>query len=139
MPARRGRRRRSKAEKARIAAESLTPDAVVADIARRYGATRWQIYDWRRRFAVMNDAAHDGARLLEVAQRIAADGGASQGQCGALESAFSGGDRVRGAETSLRSVRAQHWRDARQVKIGLANIAYNVTRFIWLMTRPLAA
>lgn len=45
-----GRRRRSDAEKARIAAESLTPDAVVADIARRYGATRWQIYDWRRRF-----------------------------------------------------------------------------------------
>jgi transposase len=45
-----GRRRRSEAEKARIAVESLTPDAVVADIARRYGATRWQIYDWRRRF-----------------------------------------------------------------------------------------
>ena len=46
-----GRRRRSEAEKARIAAESLTPDAIVADIARRYGrATRWQIYDWRRRF-----------------------------------------------------------------------------------------
>jgi len=22
----------------------------VAEIARRYGATRWQIYDWRRRF-----------------------------------------------------------------------------------------
>jgi transposase len=22
----------------------------VADIARRYGATHWQIYDWRRRF-----------------------------------------------------------------------------------------
>jgi transposase len=44
-----GRRRRSDAEKARIAAESLTPDAVVADIARRYGATRWQIYDWRGR------------------------------------------------------------------------------------------
>jgi transposase len=38
-----GRRRRSEAEKARIAAESLTPDAIVADIARRYGATRWQI------------------------------------------------------------------------------------------------
>jgi transposase len=45
-----GRRRRSEAEKARIAAESLTPGAVVAEIARRYGATRWQIYDWRRRF-----------------------------------------------------------------------------------------
>ena len=45
-----GRRRRSEAEKARIAAESLAPDAIVADIARRYDATRWQIYDWRRRF-----------------------------------------------------------------------------------------
>lgn len=45
-----GRRQRSDVEKARIAAESLAPDAVVADIARRYGATRWQIYDWRRRF-----------------------------------------------------------------------------------------
>lgn len=44
-----GRRRRSDAEKARIAVESLAPGAVVADIARRYGATRWQVYDWRRR------------------------------------------------------------------------------------------
>ena len=45
-----GRRRRPDAEKGRIAAESLAPGAVVADIARRYGATRWQIYDWRSRF-----------------------------------------------------------------------------------------
>lgn len=45
-----GRRRRADAEKARIAAESLIPGAVVTDIARRYGVTRWQIYDWRRRF-----------------------------------------------------------------------------------------
>jgi transposase len=44
-----GRRRRSDAEKARIAVESLAHGAVVADIARRYGATRWQVYDWRRR------------------------------------------------------------------------------------------
>ena len=45
-----GRHRRPDAEKGRIAAESLVPGAVVTDIARRYGATRWQIYDWRRRF-----------------------------------------------------------------------------------------
>ena len=45
-----GRRRRPDAEKWRIAAESLVPGEVVADIARRYGVTRWQIYDWRRRF-----------------------------------------------------------------------------------------
>jgi transposase len=52
-----GRRQRSDAEKARIAAESLAPDAVVADIARRHGATRWQIYDWRRRFRIGRLAA----------------------------------------------------------------------------------
>ena len=53
------RRRRSDAEKARIAAESLAPDAVVADIARRQGALRAGGYTigvdafgsaaWRRR------------------------------------------------------------------------------------------
>ncbi len=45
-----GRRRLPDAEKGRIAAESLAPGAVVADIARRYGATHWQAHDWRRRF-----------------------------------------------------------------------------------------
>ncbi len=45
-----GRRTRTDAEKGRIAAESLSPGAVVADIARRHGVTRWQIYDWRRHF-----------------------------------------------------------------------------------------
>ena len=44
-----GRRMRSEAERARIAAESLAPGAKVADIARRHGATRWQVYDWRRK------------------------------------------------------------------------------------------
>ncbi|HUZ66515.1 MAG TPA: transposase [Beijerinckiaceae bacterium] len=45
-----GRRHRTEAEKARIAAESLAPGAVVSDVARRHGASRWQVYDWRRRF-----------------------------------------------------------------------------------------
>ena len=45
-----GRRVRSEAEKARIVAESLLPGAQVSEVARRHGATRWQIYDWRRRF-----------------------------------------------------------------------------------------
>lgn len=44
-----GRRRRSDAEKARIVAESLVPGVTVADVARRHGTTRWQVYDWRRR------------------------------------------------------------------------------------------
>ena len=44
-----GRRQRSEEEKARIAAESLLPGVRVADVARRHGVTRWQVYDWRRR------------------------------------------------------------------------------------------
>ena len=40
-----GRRVRSEAERARIVAESLLPE-----VARKHGATRWQIYDWRQRF-----------------------------------------------------------------------------------------
>jgi len=45
-----GRRVRSEAERARIAAKSLLPGAQVSEVARKHGATRWQIYDWRRRF-----------------------------------------------------------------------------------------
>ena len=45
-----GRRNRSAAEKAKIAAESLMPRAQVATVARKHGVTRWQVYDWRRRF-----------------------------------------------------------------------------------------
>ncbi|MER9178590.1 transposase [Mesorhizobium sp. M0955] len=44
-----GRRVRSEAERARIAAESLMPGVQVATVARKHGATRWQVYDWRRR------------------------------------------------------------------------------------------
>ncbi len=41
---------RSETERARILAESLLPGTQVAKVARRHGATRWQIYDWRQRF-----------------------------------------------------------------------------------------
>jgi transposase len=44
-----GRRNRSAAEKAKIAAESLVPGTQVATVARKHGVTRWQVYDWRRR------------------------------------------------------------------------------------------
>jgi transposase len=43
-----GRRRRTKAERARIAAQSMMPGVKVADVARKHGTTRWQIYDWRK-------------------------------------------------------------------------------------------
>jgi len=43
-----GRRRRTKAERARIAAESMMPGVTVTEVARKHGTTRWQIYDWRK-------------------------------------------------------------------------------------------
>lgn len=43
-----GRLQRTKAERARIAAESMMPGVTVADVARKHGTTRWQIYDWRK-------------------------------------------------------------------------------------------
>lgn len=44
-----GRRMRSEAERARIAAESMVPGAKVSDVARRHAVTRWQVYDWRKK------------------------------------------------------------------------------------------
>lgn len=44
-----GRQWRSQEERARIAAESFMPGVRVADVARKHGTTRWQIYDWRKR------------------------------------------------------------------------------------------
>jgi len=49
LEGRSGRRLRSEAERARVAAESLVPGVKVADVARRHGVTRWQVYDWRRK------------------------------------------------------------------------------------------
>ncbi|UPJ79271.1 transposase [Bradyrhizobium sp. 183] len=44
-----GRKRWPDDLKARIAAESLEPGAVVTDIARRHGCRPQQVHDWRRR------------------------------------------------------------------------------------------
>jgi transposase len=52
-----GRRTRSEAEKARIVAESLMPGARVSEVARQHGATRWQVYDWRRRLRQRGELA----------------------------------------------------------------------------------
>lgn len=45
-----GWRQRSQADKARLVAESMLPGVRVAEVARRYGVTRWQVYDWRKQF-----------------------------------------------------------------------------------------
>ena len=72
-----GRRQRSTKEKARIAAESLLPGVRVADVARRHGVTRWQVYDWRRRarggrLALMDETAAFAAVIVEETPTLAA-------------------------------------------------------------------
>jgi transposase len=42
------RRRWSVDEKSRIVAESMVPEAKVAEVARRHGVSRGLIYTWRR-------------------------------------------------------------------------------------------
>jgi transposase len=59
-----GRRVRTASEKARIAAESLMPGAQVSAIARQHGATRWQVYDWRRRLRLGDLALPESAEPL---------------------------------------------------------------------------
>ena len=46
------RRRWSEQDKARIVAESLEPGVIVADVARRHGIHRNQLYGWRSAFGV---------------------------------------------------------------------------------------
>ena len=43
-----GRRRWAADEKARVVEETLQPDAVVSEIARRHGLTPQQLFSWRR-------------------------------------------------------------------------------------------
>jgi len=67
-----GRRRRSRAGRARIAAEGLMPGVRVADVARRHGATRWQVCDWRRKRRAGGPAAPESVAVLPVfAERVA--------------------------------------------------------------------
>jgi transposase len=68
-----GRRRRTKAERARIAAESLMPGAKVTEIARRHGTSRWQIYDWRRQLRAGQLALPGNVACLPVFAELLVD------------------------------------------------------------------
>ena len=61
-----GRRQRTKAERARIAAESMMPGMKVADVARKHGTTRWQIYDWRKQMRKGNLVVSESVAALPM-------------------------------------------------------------------------
>jgi transposase-like protein len=56
------RRRWPEQDKARLAAESLEPGVVVADVARRYGLHRNQLYGWRSAFGVQPDRTEEARK-----------------------------------------------------------------------------
>ncbi|WP_346154937.1 transposase, partial [Streptomyces labedae] len=68
-----GRRRRTKAERARIAAESMMPGVTVADTARKHGTTRWQIYDWRKQLRKGNLVVPENVAALPIFAALVVD------------------------------------------------------------------
>ena len=72
-----GRRRRTKAERARIAAESLMPGASVADVARRHGTTRWQVYDWRKKLRTGQLVVPESVATLPMFAELVVEGAAA--------------------------------------------------------------
>ena len=61
------RRRWSKDEKARIVEETLMPEAVVSEVARRHGVAQSLLFTWRRLARTAQPAAkRDGSILLPV-------------------------------------------------------------------------
>ncbi len=69
-----GRRRRTKAERARLAAESLVPGASVTDVARRHGTTRWQVYDWRRKLRTGQLVVPESVATLPMFAELVVEG-----------------------------------------------------------------
>lgn len=68
-----GRKRRTKAERARIAAESMMPGVTVADVARKHGTTRWQIYDWRKQIRKGNLMVPESLAALPIFAELVVD------------------------------------------------------------------
>jgi transposase len=68
-----GRRQRTKAERARIAAESMMPGVTVADVARKHGTTRWQVYDWRKQIRKGNLVVPENMVSLPVFAELVVD------------------------------------------------------------------
>ena|SRR5271165_5279135 len=60
------RRRWSKNEKARIVEETLTPGAVVSEVARRHGVAQSLLFTWRRLARTAGPTGTDGSILLPV-------------------------------------------------------------------------
>lgn len=68
-----GRRQRTQAERALIAAASMVPGVKVADVARKHGTTRWQVYDWRKQLRKGNLVLPESVASLPVFAELVLD------------------------------------------------------------------
>jgi transposase len=114
-----GRRRWPEALKAQIVAESLGPDVIVADVARRHGARSSQVFGWRKdaregRLALPASPASAGFTPVVIAEAPPrAPPRAPPAEIGAIEIEARGvAVRIRGAadvalvEAIVRALRA---------------------------------
>jgi len=53
------------------------PGVTVADVARKHGTTRWQIYDWRKQIRKGNLVVPESVAALPVFAELVVDDGAS--------------------------------------------------------------
>jgi len=102
------RRRWSKDEKARIVEETLTPGAVVSEVARRHGMAQSLLFTWRRLARSAGPPTIDRSILLPVEVKAAAAPSTSEAQrpsrptmsgrrtrSGVIEIELGSGSRVR--------------------------------------------
>ena len=62
------------------------PGVTVADIARRYGTTRWQIYDWRKQLRQGNLVVPESVASLPVFAELVVDDSAAAAPAAATRS-----------------------------------------------------
>lgn len=89
-----GRRQRTKAERARIAVESMMPGVTVADVARKHGTTRWQVYDWRKQIRKGNLVVAENMASLPVFAELVVDDSASRAPAASSDLEIVVGDVV---------------------------------------------
>jgi transposase len=108
------RGRRTKAERAQIAVESMMPGMTVADVARNYGTTRWQVYDWCKQMRKGNLVVLESVAALPIFAELVVDDTATTAPLAACRSVLeivvgdvvirAGGDADEGQLT--RAIRA---------------------------------
>jgi transposase len=96
-----GRRRRTNAERARIAAESLVPGASVTDLAQRHGTTRWQIYDWRKKLRTGQLVVPERVAALPMFAELVVEGAAAQAEM-PTEAVVAAGVEIVGGDVVIR-------------------------------------